>query len=68
MHRREEKSRLFFSEIIGKSPLLLGRLMIGLKGWREARKTILPIAQLREKAVYQYTTHPYLAIGKQGKL
>ena len=24
----------------------------------------MPLAQLREKAVFQYTTHPYLAIGK----
>ena len=25
---------------------------------------IMPLAQLREKAVFQYTTRPYLAIGE----
>ena len=54
---------LIFVENIEIYPLLLGKLMVSSKGWRIAGVIELPIARLREKAVFQYTTHPYLAIG-----
>jgi hypothetical protein len=35
-----------------KSPLLLGKLMVLSKGWREPDAIAMPVAQFWEKAVY----------------
>jgi hypothetical protein len=44
--------------------LQVGKLVIRYSGWLWPDDITMPFAQLREKAVFQYTTHPYLATGK----
>ena len=43
-----------------KSPLLLGKLMVLSKGWRDARRNYYARCSVVGESCMQYTTHPLL--------
>ena len=53
---------------IEKCPLLLGKLMVSSKGWRESQLSTALSSVVGESCICsQYTTRPYLATRKLGQ-
>ena len=64
-HCEYSEKNLFFVGNIENTPLLLGKLMVSSKGWRKDQLSTTPSSVVGESCICkQYTTRPYLAIGK----